>query len=657
MKYLKSNSEVIFDSLRIDESMFYMSPKIREKLYKMSLKGINIATDLLSVQGTNVKPDITFIDSSDKEGFITFTQVKKAEKLFLSNKDDSYKNNYNLAQTPSSNLSNSVFNDRSYHPNSLIKYVDDIWDGDYQGNLSSTGIFTKGRNQVKIGKLVNKIFPGKYSDKEIEDFVNLFKSSSGGDSERFELVSGDDIEYWYSCDNYYDDNGTLGSSCMRKSRGLFDIYTENPDVCQMLILIDNESDKLLGRSLVWKPKVKKYYDNGDSGGKGGMDDMVYFMDRVYTSKDSDVNKFHEYAEKNGWGRKTYNNYSSHRKVTYKGNGYVVDMSIGLSSDEYNKYPYMDTFTEFLDGTLFNNDESDHGGYTLTDTNGGYAESNMVWSDYESENIPEDESVWSDPLGSYIYSYNSTYVEVGSSQNRGYYPQDHSDITWLDYMNEYANREDCVYSEMEDEYILEEDAVGEIIYDLNFTRESWNGRGGEGSVYNEGWMKKSDNGDKFILFDDDFKDLELVWFKILNDSQWNDDYQGIHMNLLRMDYNDSPILDAYNVTTFGTKDMNNRDFLTIEDWKLLKGVDISEKFDREDYISGREDEFYYMSRTWLDNDVYKTLDEIESGKFNVDIFNVDKRKSEIIDFLTHWFDVEIEEITERKILKFNSFLSK
>lgn len=88
MKYLKGNTEFIFDNLRIDESMFYMSPKMREHLNSMAEKGIEIAKDLLDVEATDVKPDMTFIDLTDKEGFITFTQINKAKKLYDEQYDD-----------------------------------------------------------------------------------------------------------------------------------------------------------------------------------------------------------------------------------------------------------------------------------------------------------------------------------------------------------------------------------------------------------------------------------------------------------------------------------------------------------------------------------------------------------------------------------------
>jgi hypothetical protein len=41
-------------------------------------------------------------------------------------------------------------------------------------------------------------------------------------------------------------------------------------------------------------------------------------------------------------------------------------------------------------------------YQLEQTDGGYQRSDGVWSEYEDEYIDEDESVYSEPLSTYIY---------------------------------------------------------------------------------------------------------------------------------------------------------------------------------------------------------------------------------------------------------------
>ena len=66
-----------------------------------------------------------------------------------------------------------------------------IYDGDLNNIWRSheSGIehdvYKKSRNSIKIGKLINKLFPGKYNDKQIEEFVNKFKSTLEQSGERF----------------------------------------------------------------------------------------------------------------------------------------------------------------------------------------------------------------------------------------------------------------------------------------------------------------------------------------------------------------------------------------------------------------------------------------------------------------------------------------
>jgi hypothetical protein len=38
-------------------------------------------------------------------------------------------------------------------------------------------VYTKSRNSLRIGRFINKVFPGKYNDKQIEEFVNKFKAA------------------------------------------------------------------------------------------------------------------------------------------------------------------------------------------------------------------------------------------------------------------------------------------------------------------------------------------------------------------------------------------------------------------------------------------------------------------------------------------------
>jgi hypothetical protein len=205
---------------------------------------------------------------------------------------------------------------------------------------SASDLFSnKKRGEIKIGRLVRSILKlignNNINDKEIEKFVNMYKATFK-DEEEFRIVSGDDIPYWYNYENYYEDygQGSLSGSCMRDVEPeFFDIYKKSPS-CQMLILVKKDLEgveKLIGRALVWRPKVKP-------------SNITYFMDRIYTLKESDVDKFKNYADENGWLRKRYNDSSIHNgKLFINGQEKESTRLIVNVSDDCEYYPYCDTF--------------------------------------------------------------------------------------------------------------------------------------------------------------------------------------------------------------------------------------------------------------------------------------------------------------------------
>ncbi len=205
----------------------------------------------------------------------------------------------------------------------------------------------KGRSEIKIGRFVRsflKISGGDYfTDKDIEEFVNLWKAVRSGKGENFEIVSGKDIMKYYSSESYLDrHNGNLGDSCMNDAEDQLGLYVDNPNVCKLLIL-KNPGDKVIGRALLWKPsKIESKPDGFDP---------QWIMDRIYTSKDSDMNKFKEYANNNDIAyRQYFTNTSDKGSFTFKFKGisFLSKIEINLKKSEFSLYPYVDTFS-FLEG--------------------------------------------------------------------------------------------------------------------------------------------------------------------------------------------------------------------------------------------------------------------------------------------------------------------
>ena len=437
----------------INESMIYFSPSLRKQLGKLS---DDISVDLLDIEATDIKPDITFIDL-DKEGFLSFSTMRNVKKL-LDEKFPTIKDKLDLDNKSNKDLADDIWylHNQQYNnlkPSSPLGGMGNYIDSDKDP-------YVKGRNQIAIGRLVNKVFPGKYNSKQVEEFVNSFKAAVEKYGEHFELVSGDYIEFWYNSDNYKERSGTLGNSCMAQKRNIFNIYVKNPDVCRLVIL--REDDKILGRALVWK------FESIYNGAGEKFEGVEYFMDRQYTIKDSDVNKFRNFAKEQGWIYKTNNNHHSFTNITYNGSEINVDMVVQVGrfggDYDYSRYPYMDTFRRYdpRTGKLYNDDEQDsdqEGCYILEDTGGGYTEvEGGVWSEWHDRMIPEDEAVYSEAYSDHLLRDYAVRVDIGNTRRRGWYHQDDDDIVYDEWIDEYVHVDDSVYSEAYGYSLFRDNAV-------------------------------------------------------------------------------------------------------------------------------------------------------------------------------------------------------
>lgn len=141
----------------------------------------------------------------------------------------------------------------------------------------------KFRQESKIGRLISF----RFNNSTLERIVNRYKVKQklmkGDFDDLFRIVEGNDIKTWYNIRNYYPGGGQLNSSCMRNvDPDRFNIYAENPEVCKMLILLDERSGRLLGRALVWKTVSGRW-----------------FVDRPYCRFDDDRHLFDMYARHKG----------------------------------------------------------------------------------------------------------------------------------------------------------------------------------------------------------------------------------------------------------------------------------------------------------------------------------------------------------------------
>jgi len=220
------------------------------------------------------------------------------------------------------------------------------------------------KNPIRIGRVISKLLRFnnyKIKDSEIETFVNRWKTYFNKENVRYEIVKGEDIRKWYSEENYLKVPGSqLEQSCMAYSKcsPFFDIYVENPKVCQMLILKD-QNNKLLSRALLW---------TDHKGHK--------ILDRIYYTNNKTLGLTKKWAKENISNVKIYD--SDFTK--YKS----INSIIKLDKWKFKKYPYLDTFsylnwqTGELNTSYQSHDTNKYPFLCLRTTNGEFDASGFKW---------------------------------------------------------------------------------------------------------------------------------------------------------------------------------------------------------------------------------------------------------------------------------------
>ena len=389
-----SFNDFILESF-LNESIVVFSDKFKKLLSKIDSP---VAKSLLDMENKDLDVANNYIDIGDNKNQITFITDRKAKELLSSpeTKKVTHMGGGHLTHVESNNkifaaLGYTPEGPQTYHPQ---PNEEGVIESEYTSQISSNvyckvvfpgGIsvmnknrlrfadlsklpFTKNRQPGRIGASVQALLRSTdvtYSNAEIEQFVNKYKSEFDkfNDAFRnFELVSGDDIHHWYQYDNYLHgtNKGQLSNSCMaRAPKRWLEIYTENPDVCQLLILKDEEQqDKIKGRALVWKLSFPA--------------DTTY-VDRIYTHDDSDLELYKQYIAQQGWHLKKKYTSSTEDSTMIAPDGSEVRpkyLEVKLQAKEYNGYPYLDTLKHYTpsSGILSSGD----GEYQLEDTGGGYS---------------------------------------------------------------------------------------------------------------------------------------------------------------------------------------------------------------------------------------------------------------------------------------------
>ena len=225
-------------------------------------------------------------------------------------------------------------------------------------NREDALIYHVNRTEIRIGRLIKKLFADTFSDTEIEKFVNQYKSILDQNAFDFEIWTGSDIKKGYASPNYTytaPSSNALMNSCMNDCLDWVDFYMGCP---VSLVVLLNEEGHIFGRALLWEFEPKKY-----------------ILDRVYVAFDRDYFKFIDWAKKNGYWWKAENKSGSEIKYT---NGkltdwFPIDIKLKFNFEEYKDWgiPYLDTFC-YAQGNLLTNYIPRKGNYyKLTATDGTY----------------------------------------------------------------------------------------------------------------------------------------------------------------------------------------------------------------------------------------------------------------------------------------------
>jgi hypothetical protein len=405
LKYL----DFILESGKV-ETYYYYSKRFKSFLSDISKSkkpGYNVADFILSSEHSNdVKDDITFIDMTDSHDKVSFIQLNRVKRMYDNQKKE---------------IDNST---------TFEEWIEKV------STSEDSEPWKKQRTEIFIGRFVNRLSQKANISIEsihIENFVNTYKSRFDSikiGEENFEEVTGEEIKKWYLRDNYDLVKGELGNSCMRYPicQTYFKIYTENPEVCKLLILKNDEGDKIVGRALVWKLTTGETY-----------------MDRIYTIYNSDENLFIEYGERRDWLLEV--NLSIQK---------INKLKVQLKEWEFNEYPYLDTFLILEIGTgLLRADEDlwpGNGMWKLNDVNGEYLPDRVVWSEYHSDYILDDDAVFT-ISGEWVRRDCSTFLEY-----RDGWSDPDAVIVTSEYEDQDYLLDDAIRSDIMDDYILDKHSI-------------------------------------------------------------------------------------------------------------------------------------------------------------------------------------------------------
>ena len=279
------------------------------------------------------------------------------------------------------------------------------------------------RYMAKPGAFISKVFKD-IPAKEVEKFSNLFRSQAVKAPFRFEVVKGNSIKDFYYYENYHSsERGSLGVSCMKHEhcQKYFDLYTENEENVSMLTMF-NDRNRLIGRALLWDFESHK------------------IMDRIYTYNDEELSfYFKQWATEHGYYYKSEQNWFNTLFFEQIGTGKKeFKLEVKLPNIKQHYYPYMDTF-KFIDldkGILYNYLPEDTSSLrTLTSSDGSKHPSDYLVFDMIDRVMR--------------YRNDAAYVQYAEIWTG------RQNVVYSNYNDKWMLKQDSHYEELIDDYIFNE----------------------------------------------------------------------------------------------------------------------------------------------------------------------------------------------------------
>ena len=374
------------------ESKVVFSKKFLNLLNRMRTN--KLASDLLNIYSKDYNVQHNYVDVTDNKEEVSFTPDRKVQEL-IAGKPEVYVVG-TRRQLTHGDSNNSLFTQLGYDksqeywtPNDgqkgliksevvsptsgkvfvLFEELTDEGEKRYAvlnkdclslSDFDDSGIWKTSRNPIRIGRLVRPLLRTAgitVTDREVEEFTNMWKATydfAADVLKQFDIVKGNTIAKWYYYDNYVDGGGTLNNSCMAEvDSDYFEIYTSNPQV-SLVILYDDSgqvqegkytSTKIKGRAILWDAEIN------------GQKEM--FMDRIYTTHDSDVDLFKQFAQKNGWFYKDSQSMTPREYITNGVSKSRPEIIVKVDNADCEYYPYIDTVCFcYMDSNELRNTQDD-----------------------------------------------------------------------------------------------------------------------------------------------------------------------------------------------------------------------------------------------------------------------------------------------------------